>query len=151
MTELDLVAQLREELRATEQYADRLRRALNALEPPVKATASQPKAPPKAKRSKAQKARSWTPRENTVELVDATIQGAGKPVTLSEIAEAAGLARETVGRAVGVLRDRDQARLAGTERRGSMMAKVYAPMPLMVSEDAASEIDDRTAVNGRGH
>jgi response regulator of citrate/malate metabolism len=131
MDRAKLTAQLREELEAAEYWVKQLRQALDALDPP--------KAEAKPRRGKPYR-KDWTPREGTLGAVADVMRVQTKPVSIQEVADLAGIAPDTARRSLKVLRDREEVRLAGAEKRGTngMPTQVFLPMPPM-------------AVNSNGH
>jgi response regulator of citrate/malate metabolism len=131
MDRAKLTAQLREELEAAEYWVKQLRQALDALDPP--------KAEAKPRRGKPYR-KDWTPREGTLGAVADVMRVQTKPVSIAEVADLAGIPPDTARRSLKVLRDREEVRLAGTEKRGNnqMATQVFLPMPPM-------------AVNSNGH
>jgi response regulator of citrate/malate metabolism len=128
----ELTTQLREELWAAERRVKQLQKALDALDPP--------KAEAKAKPAPKPRRTNWTPREGNVGMVANVMRVQTRPVSIAEVADLAGIANDTVRRCLNVLRDREEVRLAGTEKRGParVATQVFLPMPPM-------------AVNGNGH
>jgi response regulator of citrate/malate metabolism len=118
----ELTVQLREELWAAERRVKQLQKALDALDPP-KAEAK----PKPAKRP------DWKPREGTIGAVANVMRVQTKPVSIQEVADLAGIAPDTARRSLKVLRNREEVRLAGTEKRGSSKTptQVFLPMPPM--------------------
>jgi response regulator of citrate/malate metabolism len=131
MDRAKLTAQLREELEAAEYWVKQLRQALDALDPP--------KAEAKPRRGKPYR-KDWTPREGTLGAVADVMRVQTKPVSIQEVADLAGIAPDTARRSLKVLRDREEVRLAGAEKRGNnkMTTQVFLPMP-------------PTAVDSNGH
>jgi response regulator of citrate/malate metabolism len=127
----ELTVQLREELWAAERRVKQLQKALDALDPP--------KAEAKPRRGKSYR-KDWTPREGTIGAVANVMRVQTKPVSIQEVADLAGIAPDTARRSLKVLRDREEVRLAGAEKRGNnkMPTQVFLPMPPM-------------AVNSNGH
>jgi response regulator of citrate/malate metabolism len=129
MDRAKLTAQLREELEAAEYWVKQLQKALDALDPPKAEAKPKPK-----------KRTDWKPREGTIGIVANVMRVQAKPVSIQEVADLAGIAPDTARRSLKVLRDREEVRLAGAEKRGNngMPTQVFLPMPPM-------------AVNSNGH
>jgi CRP-like cAMP-binding protein len=71
--------------------------------------------------------RNWVPSEDKIAKVLVALQGVrSEPATTAQLAERAGLARETVNRALRVLREREEARMVGQAGQGN--ARLYLPM-----------------------
>jgi response regulator of citrate/malate metabolism len=120
----ELTVQLREELWAAERRVKQLQKALDALDPPKAEAKSKPK-----------KRTDWKPREGTIGIVANVMRVQAKPVSIQEVADLAGISPDTARRSLNVLRNREEVRLAGAEKRGrnNMPAQVFLPMPPMTN------------------
>jgi response regulator of citrate/malate metabolism len=127
----ELTTQLREELWAAERRVKQLQKALDALDPPKAETKPKPAKKPR---------KDWKPRESTVGAVANVMRVQTRAVSIQEVADLSGISPDTVRRSLNVLRDCEEVRLAGTEKRGrnNMPTQVFLPMPPM-------------AVNSNGH
>jgi response regulator of citrate/malate metabolism len=123
----ELTTQLREELWAAERRVKQLQKALDALDPP--------KAEAKPKPAKKPRRTDWTPREGTIGAVANVMRVQTKPVSIQEVADLSGISPDTARRSLKVLRDREEVRLAGAEKRGrnNMPTQVFLPMPPMTN------------------
>jgi Fic family protein len=92
-----------------------------------------PKAEAKPRRGKSYR-KDWKPREGTIGMVANVMRVQTKPVSIQEVADLSGISPDTARRSLNVLRDREEVRLAGTEKRGrnNMPTQVFLPMPPMV-------------------
>jgi response regulator of citrate/malate metabolism len=120
----ELTEQLRHELRVAERRVKQLQKALDVLDPPKAETKSKPR------RGKPYR-KDWKPREGTLGAVANVMRVQTRPVSVQEVADLAGIAPDTARRSLKVLRDREEVRLAGTEKRGNnnMATQVFLPMP----------------------
>jgi response regulator of citrate/malate metabolism len=120
----ELTEQLRQELRVAERRVKQLQKALDVLDPP--------KAEAKPRRGKPYR-KDWTPREGTLGAVANVMRVQTGPVSIQEVADLAGIAPDTARRSLKVLREREEVRLAGTEKRGhnNQPTQVFLPMPPM--------------------
>lgn len=127
MTRADeLKAQLREELREVEQYAGRLRKALAALEPEAPKAERPPKPKPKPKGRRD--SHDWTPSEEVLHAVIQALGSKAGPMSVTEVADLVGKSKTTVTNALATLREREEVRYVGTEKRGPVQTKVYMLM-----------------------
>lgn len=74
----------------------------------------------------------WTISEGKVAQVRALIATKVDPVTVRELATEGGMATESARRALEVLRDRDEVRMAGKRAGRGGGQKLYGPMPELI-------------------
>jgi len=137
-----LVAQLREELKATEAYAKGLRKALEALDPEqgaLRAKPSKPKAKPPAKGTQVS--------EGFIDNIAQVLAEQGQPVTVGDMAGLTGRSHGAVRTALETLREREQVRYVGKRPAhgdgSGTPSRLYMPMGAGVVLPAE--------LNGTGH
>jgi len=117
--------QLRAQLAQVDERAKRIKAAVTALTPkPVRKVGGA--RPPVA--GPSTRAQDWSPSEDTIAKVHAALKEAGE-TNITALSKRSDMthSRDTITRAIGVLRERDMARLVrgGNGRLGN----VYAAMP----------------------
>lgn len=116
-------AELEAELSELSGKEERIGNALRALVGRAPAASG---TPPKPRTSRAGANNVWKPGPAVVERVAAALGAASEPVTVTQLAEQAGVSRDTAHRSVKILREQEKARLVGIQGRGG--ANVYLPM-----------------------
>src|SRR3954468_4550126 len=111
------------------------RRATRALEVLMDRKVNQQRSTAPSKRTKQQTRQHWVPSAGKLQAIRDVLAAADKfgdsPQTSTQIAEAAGMARETAVRALELLRAQQEVRMAGMVNAGKSTQKVksYALMP----------------------
>ena len=106
-----------------QEHRDRIERAHKAL------AALEGPAPKKAKQSKAKAADPNYISEAMLEKAWEVMRYQAEPTTVKQLSELMEASDHTARKALEKLREQGLVRLAGKEKRGSMMAAVYLPMP----------------------
>ena len=115
---------IRKQLLAHQDKMRRIGRALDILNERERKVAKKPSAA------------NWKVGEDKIEAVYGVLQSAEGSLTLTDLTTRTGISKETVRRAVYVLRSQDRIRKTGRTKVGSQKVDTFAVMPQAVNDAA---------------